>query len=198
VTAEPAAAGARATIYAALLRGINVGGNNIVPMQALKSQFERLGFEDVRTYINSGNVIFRAGGADPRHIEERIDRMMSRDLGVPGRTVVRTHAEMARVVGTIAKTWTIDAAWRYNVMFLRHTIDSPDVLAGIELKHDIERVVYCPGTLLWSVRADAAARTAMLKLGSRPIYREMTVRNVNTTKKVFDLMTAALEGTQRG
>jgi len=186
-------------VHAALLRGINVGGNNVVPMRALKERFERLGFEDVVTYINSGNVIFRAAGADARQLESRIERMLSRDLGVPARTVVRTRAEMARVVRTIAATWTIDAAWRYNVIFLRHTIDSPDVLNGIDIRPDIEKVVYCPGTLLWSARADALTRTTMLKLASRPLYREMTVRNVNTTRKVFELMGRALTaGSSRG
>jgi uncharacterized protein (DUF1697 family) len=47
-------------VYVALLRGINVGGNNMVPMKALKASFEKLGFRDVATYINSGNVVFRA------------------------------------------------------------------------------------------------------------------------------------------
>ena len=47
-------------VYVALLRGINVGGKNIVEMARLKQAFEELGFTSVKTYINSGNVIFRA------------------------------------------------------------------------------------------------------------------------------------------
>lgn len=62
------------------------------------------------------------------------------------------------------------------------------MLDGIDIKADIERVVYCPGTLLWSARLNELTRSAMLKLASRPMYKEMTVRNVNTTKKVFELM----------
>ena len=174
--------------YAAFLRGINVGGKNAVAMAALKSRFERLGFRDVVTYINSGNVVFRATATDARELERRIDRVLARDFGVPAKTVVRTHAEMARLVRKIARTWKVHPAWRYNVIFLRHTIDSPDVLDGIELKHDIERVTYCPGTLLWSARVNALTRTAMLKLIGRPIYKDMTVRNVNTTRRVFELM----------
>jgi uncharacterized protein (DUF1697 family) len=177
--------------YAAFLRGINVGGKNAVAMAALKSRFERLGFQDIVTYINSGNVVFRAADADPRDLERRIDRVLSRDFGVPAKTVVRTHTEMARLVKKIALTWKIHPAWRYNVIFLRHTIDSPKVLEGIELKPDIERVTYCPGTLLWSARVNAVTRTAMLKLIGRPIYKDMTVRNVNTTRNVFALMERA-------
>jgi uncharacterized protein (DUF1697 family) len=174
--------------YAAFLRGINVGGKNAVGMTGLKARFERLGLQDIVTYINSGNVVFRATGADARGLERKIDRVLAREFGVPAKTVVRTQAEMARLVKTIARMWTLDPAWRYNVIFLRHPIDSPKVLEGIELKPDIERVVYCPGTLLWSARMNALTRTAMLKLIGRPIYKDMTVRNVNTTRKVFELM----------
>src|SRR4029450_5948947 len=93
--------------YAAFLRGINVGGKNAVPMPALKSRFERLGLQDIVTYINSGNVVFRATGTDARALERKIDRVLTRDFGVPARTVVRTHAEMASLVKTIARTWKL-------------------------------------------------------------------------------------------
>jgi uncharacterized protein (DUF1697 family) len=73
-------------------------------------------------------------------------------------------------------------------MFLRYPIDSKDVLAGLDFKPDLERVVYFPGTLLWSARIDALTRSAMLKLSGKPLYREMTVRNVNTTTKLLALM----------
>src|SRR5262245_57797124 len=138
--------------YAAFLRGINVGGKNAVPMTELKARLERLGFTDIVTYINSGNIVFRAAGTDARALERKIDRVLARHFGVPAKTVVRTHAEMARLVKTIARTWKLDPAWRYNVIFLRHPIDAPTVLAGITLKPDIERVIYCPGTLLWSAQ----------------------------------------------
>lgn len=175
-------------VYVALLRGINVGGNNIVSMKALKESFDRLGFEDVRTYINSGNVLFRATDADARKLEERIDRMLAHAHGLKGRTVVRSETEMARLVKTIEDEWKPDPDWKYNVIFLRHTLDPKAVLKDIALKPDVERVVCCPGTLLWSARASSMTRSAMLKLSSRPIYQEMTVRNVNTTKKILQLM----------
>jgi uncharacterized protein (DUF1697 family) len=179
---------ARSGVYVALLRGINVGGNNMVSMKSLKASFERLGFEDVQTYINSGNVLFRATEADARSVEEQIDGMLAREHGLKGRTVVRSDAEMARVVKTIEKEWKPDPDWKYNVIFLRHTLDPKRVVEGFELKPDIERVVCCPGTLLWSARTSSIGRTTMLKLSSRAIYQEMTVRNVNTTKKILELM----------
>jgi uncharacterized protein (DUF1697 family) len=176
------------TIYVALLRGVNVGGNNMVSMAALKRSFEQLRFRDVTTYINSGNILFRSAESDPRKVEARIDRMLAAEHGLKGKTVVRSHAEMGQLMRFIANTWTQSADWRYNVVFLRHTIDSEAVIAGLGSKPEIEQVVYCPGTLLWSARADTVTRTAMVKLASRPVYQDMTVRNLNTTTKLFELM----------
>ena len=177
-------------MYVALLRGINVGGNNLVSMKALKESFEGLRVQAVATYINSGNILFRSAEADPRKIEDRIDRMLLREHGLPGRTVVRSLAEMARLVKRISATWKLDPEWRYNIIFLRHSIDSARVLDGIALKPDLERVVYCAGTLLWSARVSGLTRTAMLKLVRQPMYKDMTIRNVNTTTKILQLRQA--------
>ena len=114
--------------------------------------------------------------------------MLEGEYGLKGRTVVRSQAEMARLVKTIAKTWKPDSAWRYNVIFLRHTVDSKRVLDGLEPKPELESVVYCPGALLWAARISDLTRTTMLKLASKPLYQEMTVRNVNTTTKILALM----------
>jgi uncharacterized protein (DUF1697 family) len=148
----------------------------------------RLGFGDVSTYINSGNVLFRSPTRNARAIEGRIDRMLNREYGLVGKTVVRSYEEMATLMKRIATEWTHDPEARRSVVFLRHAIDSTEVLDGLNLNSEVERVVYCPGTLLWSAQVSDLTRTAMVKLASRPIYREMTVRNVNTTTKVFALM----------
>lgn len=175
-------------IYVALLRGINVGGNNMISMKSLKASFERLGFDDVSTYINSGNVLFRSGETDPRKLEEKIDRMLVKEYGLKNKTVVRSQPEMARLVKTIAKTWKPDPAFRYDVIFLRHPVDSKHILDGVELQAEIEQAVYCPGAVLWSARIDALTRGAMVKMGNRSTAQEMTVRNVNTTSKILELM----------
>jgi uncharacterized protein (DUF1697 family) len=82
------------TAYAALLRGINVGGNKKVSMPELKALFVDLGFADVATYIQSGNVVFRAPKADARAIEERITKVFGHEVTV----VLRTRAELAAAV----------------------------------------------------------------------------------------------------
>ena len=62
--------------YVALLRGINVGGKNAVPMPALKASFEDAGFREVRTYIQSGNVVFDAPSASQADLTRRIEGIL--------------------------------------------------------------------------------------------------------------------------
>jgi uncharacterized protein (DUF1697 family) len=176
------------TVFVALLRAINVGGKNMIRMSLLKASFERIGFEDVTTYINSGNIIFKTKEGDARKLERKIEKMLSKEYKLECKVVVRSFSELANLVKHLPKNWNDDERWRYNVMYLRHSIDSENVLHLLEPKSDIEQVVYCPGALLWSVRVSDVTRTSLVKLPGRKIFQEMTVRNLNTTKKLYELM----------
>jgi uncharacterized protein (DUF1697 family) len=174
--------------YVALLRGINVGGNNMISMKALKLSFERLGFGDVSTYINSGNILFTSRISDARKLEVKIEKMLLAEYQLGCKVVVRSADEMARLVEKLPKSWNDDKQWRYNVIFLRHAIDSRDVVKSFNPKPEIEHVLYVPGTLLWWARAEDVSRTSMMKLAGQKIFQEMTVRNANTTRKLHALM----------
>lgn len=183
--AKPTSTG---TSYVALLRGINVGGNNMIKMSDLKGSVEALGFSAVSTYINSGNVLFRSRSTDPRALEQKIEQMLERDYDVVCRVVVRSADQIAQLVNALPKSWTGDADWRYNVLFLRHTIDSRHVVKEFAIKPDLEQLVYVPGTLLWSARVKDVTRTAMQKLSAHKLFKEVTVRNLNTTRKLHELL----------
>ena len=176
------------SVFVALLRGVNVGGKNIIRMSSLKDSFERMGFDDVATYINSGNIIFKAQEGDARKLERDIEEMLSREYKLECKVVVRSFSEMADLVKGLPKTWDGDKRWKYNVIFLRHSIDSENILDGLNPKSDIEQVVYRPGTLLWSAQISDLSRTTMHKLPGQKLFQEMTVRNTNTTKKLYELM----------
>ena len=175
-------------IFVALLRGVNVGGKNMIRMSSLKESFERMGFGDVATYINSGNIIFKAQAGDARKLERDVEEMLSREYKLECKVVVRTLSEMADLVKSLPETWDGDGRWKYNVIFLRHSIDSENILDGLKPTSDIEQIVYRPGTLLWSAQISDLSRTSMVKLPSRKLFQEMTVRNTNTTKKLYELM----------
>ncbi len=180
-------------VFVALLRGVNVGGNNMISMSSLKKSFEALGFNDVVTYINSGNIIFKSKEADARKLESKIEKMLSKEYQLDSRVVLRSLSEMEKLVKNLPRNWNDDSGWRYNVIFLRHTIDSEKILAELEVKKDIEEVVYYPGALLWRAQISELTRTNMLKLSSRKMYQDMTIRNQNTTRKLYDLMKKVVE-----
>lgn len=180
-------------VFVALLRGVNVGGNKMISMKSLKESFETLGFGNVTTYINSGNIVFQTKEADPRKLEKKIEEMLEREHELTSKVVVRSLLEMERVVNNFPKKWGDDKDWRYNVIFLRHTIDSEKILDELEVRKDIEEVFYRPGALLWSSQMSAVKGTDMLKFSSRKMGQEITVRNTNTTRKLCDLMKKVAE-----
>ena len=84
--------------YIALLRGINLGGHKIVKMDQLRKTFEELGFADVKTYIQSGNVVFKAPAQIPAKLAKRIEERVLRQFGFPVAVVVKTAAEIGEVI----------------------------------------------------------------------------------------------------
>ena len=178
----------RRAVFVALLRGVNVGGNNIISMRALKESFEKSGFTQVATYINSGNVIFATKELDARKLEKKVEQILSKDFQLDSKVVVRSVSEMAKLVESLPESWTGDSRYRYNVMFLRHTIDSEKILEELAAKSGAEQFEYRQGALLWSAEVSELARTSMQKLLSRKVFQDMTVRNLNTTKKLYELM----------
>ena len=85
------------TRHVALLRGINVGGRNAVAMTDLRAVFDDAGYEQVRTYINSGNVLFESR-RPAKGLEDEIEHMLERQFGIPLIVVVRSHARYRAVV----------------------------------------------------------------------------------------------------
>lgn len=179
------------TVFVALLRGVNVGGNNMISMKSLKASFETMGFTNVSTYINSGNIIFQSKEDDPRKLERKIEQILSSDYQLESKVVLRSLSEMEKLVKALPQNWGDNSDWRFNVIFLRHSIDSEKILDELPANSDIEEVLYRPGTLLWSVQASEANRSKFVKLSSRKNFKDMTVRNLNTTRKLYELMKKA-------
>src|SRR5262245_66142866 len=95
------------TGYVALLRAVNVAGHNRVPMAGLRALAERLGMKEVRTLLQSGNLVFRRGGADAKRIERLLEKETKKALGVETNFFVRTAAEWSDVVA--ANPFTAEA-----------------------------------------------------------------------------------------
>ncbi len=174
--------------YVALLRGINVGGKNSVSMADLKADFEALNFTNVRSYINSGNLLFQSAIADPAVLERLIEVAIARHFSVPIKVMVRSAAAIATIISHLPESWQHPADKRCNVIFLSRSIDTPMIVNEFHPKPLIEELHYVPGALLWSANLDTLTRSTMLKVSSSPLYANMTIRGLNTTRRLHALL----------
>ena len=166
--------------YVAFLRAINVGGH-IVKMDVLKKSFVRLGFQDVDTFIASGNVLFSSRSKDRAKLERQIEAQLQKDLGYEVATFVRTAEEVLAVAAYQAfPPKAVEAAISHNVGFLAApmTPESRTALeklaSAIDVFHSNEREWYwlSHGKQSESVISNAAIERA-LKVRS-------TLRGMNT------------------
>ena len=84
--------------YIALLRGVNISGKNKVPMAELKKCFEALDFTEVKTYLNSGNVVFSCADADAAELTGRIERMIRHEFGLDIPVFIILQEELADIL----------------------------------------------------------------------------------------------------
>lgn len=186
--APPASQGASQTSFVALLRGINVGGNNLIRMPALKAAFEDAGYGNVRTYIQSGNVLFRTGQTGPQELEQSIERMLEERFGIPILVVARSRDELADIVAS-APEGHGSPLHRSDVFFLKHPLSAEEALAQFpDLRDGVDAVAPGPGVVYFS-RLDAeAGRSRITRIMGTPLYRRITIRNWRTTTKLLQLI----------
>lgn len=170
--------------YVALLRGINVGGKSRVEMVRLKSTFEKAGLTDVKTYINSGNIIFRDETRSNKELVQILEQAIESDFGFYVKVLVRDQENILKIAEELPDDWTNDKAMKCNVMFLWERFDKPEVLESLTIKPDIDDVKYVAGAILWRVDKDKVTRSGMLKIIGTDLYRHMTIRNCNTLRKL--------------
>ena len=172
-----------------LLRGINVGGNRLIAMSDLRDAFAEMGFVDPVTYIQSGNVVVGSRRPKGARTASTIERSLSEAFGYEARVVVRDAREMARIVRGIPKSWDpADSATRHNVLFLTDRISAGHVVDPATLVTGLESLKVGHHVLYWSAPVRTLTRTTMVKLSSRPAYREMTVRSLRTTLRLAEMV----------
>jgi len=175
-------------VYVALLRGINVGGNRKVDMKRLKGVFERAGMDDVRTYINSGNVIFKSESSDVGGLVAVLEGAIEADVGFPVRVLLRDADTIGAMAKALPDSWANDQTAKCDVIFLGKEMDSPSILEELTIKPEIDDVRYVPGALLWRVERPLVTRSGLMKLVGTELYAQATIRNCNTLRKLDDLM----------
>jgi uncharacterized protein (DUF1697 family) len=174
--------------YVALLRGINVGGNRKVPMAELKACLEKTGLENVKTYIQSGNVIFESDNSEETLIED-IESAIEKSFGFEVPIVLMSKPQLEKVLQQTPSGWLENAEWKYNYLFFRRPYDMKQIVKDIgDLKPDVEAQSVGDGVVYQSMSIKKFGTTTAGKMIGKPVYKQMTIRNHNTVTKLLALM----------
>ena len=175
--------------YVALLRGINVGGKNLIKMPALKACFEDHGFEDVTTYIQSGNVVFGSPDTEAAQLTSRIEDMLTSTFGLPLSVVLRSRAQMRAIVDRAPDGFgTEPARYRYDVIFLKAPVTATTAMKSVSTKPGVDEAHAGTGVLYFSRLTARAAQSHLSRIVGLPVYKNMTIRNWNTTTKLLQML----------
>lgn len=168
----------RPTTYIALLRAVNVGGTGMLPMKDLSSLCLELGFLKVRTYIQSGNVVFESPLTAPK-VREKLEAALAKKIGKPVDVIVRKAEEMRSVLE--ANPFPDASPAKVAVLFLSEPLrkDWPGSLSG----PDGEEVR--PGKREIYIHYPNGQGRSKLKLPA--LEGPGTVRNINTVRKLVEM-----------
>lgn len=181
------------TSFAALLRGVNVGGNNLIRMPDLVACLTDAGYDNVRTYLQSGNVLFSTDAA-PQDLDRAVERVLEDRFGASIPVVTRSRDELAE---TIAKAPPDhgSAALRSEVIFVKRPLTAEAAYATLpELREGVDSVALGPGVIYFSRVAAQASKTRITKLMVMPIFQQMTMRTWRTTTRLLTLLDSPRPG----
>lgn len=174
--------------FVALLRGINVGGNTLIKMADLKESFEKEGFTNVVTYINSGNVIFETNEKNTGSICARLEKAVEDRFGYAIKIVVVSHVQLEEIVEKIPPSWKKGEDLRCYVSFIISPTTVDEAYNQIDIKEGVDFLDKGPGVLYMGTTLSGLTKSSFTKLIGKKIYKEMTMRNLNTVRKILEIM----------
>jgi uncharacterized protein (DUF1697 family) len=178
----------------ALLRAINVGGNRPVPMAQLRDLMAELGYSDVKTYVQSGNVVFTGPDDEPEAVERRLASALADAFGFEIPVMVRTRDELAAVVDANPHRDIATEPKHHHVLFLASEVD-PERVA------DVDREAFAPATFelrgreLYMWTPEGIGRSDLAKaLSDKRLGVAATARNWRTVEKLLALADETAQG----
>lgn len=172
--------------YVCLLRGINVGGNNLVSMKILKDLLLNDGFLNVVTYINSGNIIFD-WLKDDHELSQRIEKIIVDGFGVMSKVLVLNENQYIDIVNQIPTHFVNNDEFKADVIFYLEGV-TEEMIKTLKIRPEIEEVIYLKNALIYGIKRENQMKSTLLKMVGTPLYHKVTIRNVNTTRKLVELL----------
>ncbi len=175
--------------FIVLLRGINVGGKNKVPMQQLKQCLQALGYDDVTTYIASGNVILKSNDSATT-ISESIEKMLPKKFKLNSsliKVLVLTKQQLQKVIATKPKGFGEQPKKYHSDVIFLMGISTKKALTVFDPKAGIDTIWPGKGVIYSQRLSSERTKSTLSKIVGTPAYKEMTIRNWNTVTRLVEL-----------
>jgi len=174
--------------YIALLRGINVGGKNIIKMADLRECLEKEGFSNVQTYIQSGNVILQSDGENGDALLNRIQSALRSTFDYHNPVVLIRFDHLEQIISDAPSGFGEDREnYKYDVLYLKPPLTAPEAIDEIPVRENVDIAWEGPGVIYYRRTAEHLTKSMLNKLPSKPVYQQMTIRNWRTTNKIFEI-----------
>jgi uncharacterized protein (DUF1697 family) len=176
--------------YVALLRGINISGKNKLSMAELKKGFEKLAFEEVKTYLNSGNVIFSSDEDDTKKFTNQIEVMIKEQFELDISVFVISSEALEDILQNAPDWWGNDNKEIYdNLIFIISPAKFSDLYNEIgEPKKELEKIENYKEVIFWSFsRKDYQKTNWWSRTASSNINTQLTIRTANTIRKIANM-----------
>jgi uncharacterized protein (DUF1697 family) len=175
-------------IYVAMLRGINVGAHKRIKMDQLRRSFEKLGFKQVKTYIQSGNVVFKAKKVAPAKLAAQIEKQIIADFGLSSSVVCRTVGEVGETLQTnpFLNQPSIDRE-KLHVIFLSEA-PTPEGLKKLESLTTAPDQSRCMGKEIYLYLPNGVSGSSLMKTSlERMLSLVTTTRNWRTVSAIHKM-----------
>ena len=172
--------------YIALLRGINVGGHNKLPMGELTEILEGLGLQDVETYIQSGNVVFQKDDVNPSELSERIKSAINERRGFAPQVLVLSAEELEGAVEANPFPEAVDEPKRLHFYFLADAPENPDLETLENVKVESERFAL-EGRVFYLHAPDGIGRSKLAARVEKALGVAATARNWRSVRKIKEM-----------
>lgn len=173
--------------FIVFLRGINVGGNSLIKMVDLKSAIENCGFNNVRTFIQSGNVILESN-KDSRFVINKIQRELTKVFKIKILAVVKSKQEIKRIIDNAPEKWKNPNNLRRYMLFIIKPKTVNDVFKELTPKEGIDEISKGKDVLYLSTKLSEKSRSGFIKFISNPLYKYVTIRDYSTVQRIIKIL----------
>lgn len=174
------------TTWIVLLRGVNVGGRNVLPMKRLRELLTGLGFRDVATYVQSGNCVFRSGITDPARIGKRIGEAIAAEFDFRPSVFVLSRDDLEAAIAANPFADRIDDARLVHLFFLAEPVDTLDEAAMRALAARGDDFALT-GRVFYLMTPAGIGRSKLAERLDKFLPVEMTARNLRSAIKIAEL-----------